>query len=218
MPQAKPILIQRAAAEFRRIIRPEIFGRIGQVEPAISARAADELNNWLYEVIKDALKDSELKSRKGEITRQLMGGVRVYGRSSLSQLRGEIRVQPWVFAHEYGAHVTSKSGKLLTIPFGYALRPDGSPKFASANSWRRFGSFIKRDRVNDKLFIVYKSASGDLRYLYTLVDSVDIPARLGLNQMAKAQLGGLIAAWGAIYIREVGKLPGLFEQWLEGVR
>jgi hypothetical protein len=217
MPQARPIYVVRAAQRFREIIRPDMFGKIGRVEPPIAMRAATELNNWLFEVVRETLAHSEIKSRKGEIRKQLLGGVRVFGRASLAQLRGQINVQPWIFAHEYGGEIGGK-GKLLTIPFGYALRADGSPKFASANSWRRFGSFIKRDKINDRLFIVYKAANGELRYLYTLVEEVHIPARLHLNRMGDNMLGGLMAAWGQIYIQEVGKLPGLFEQWLEGFR
>jgi hypothetical protein len=214
MPQSKPIYVNRAAAQFRAIIRPEMFGNIGRIEPLIAPRAADALNAWLFDVVREALADSDIKSRKGEIRKQLTGGIRVYGRSSLAQLRGQINVQPWVFPHEYGGKLTPR-GRYLAIPFGYALRGDGSPKFSSPNSWRRFNSYVIENKKKGKLYIVYKAANGDLRFLYTLVDSVTIPARLGLNRMAQAELGSLMAEWGRIYINVVRAMPEIFEQWLK---
>lgn len=213
MAVSRPIFESQAAQRFRQIIRPSLIGNIGRVEPLMAVRMADEFYDWLNEVIRRAIASTELQDEKQFIRSQLYRGVRVTGRSSLRTLRGRITVQPWIFPHEYGATIRPQNGaRALTIPIYHALRPDGSPKFRSANSWRRFGSFIYTPKGSDTSYIAYKAANGDLRVLYVLKDEVEIPARLGLNRMATSMLGGLLQAWYSIYVQEAAR-HGITNPW-----
>lgn len=210
MPRSRPIYINDAAQEFRRIIRPEMFGNIGHIEPIIAVRAAVELGSWMADLVAKTMQVTDLNDKKGEAKRQLFGGIRITGRASLARLVGRIDAQPWLFAQEYGAHIEAK-GKMLTIPFGFALRPDGSPKFRTAGSWKRFGSFIRKDKASGKLFIVYKAANGDLRYLYRLVDEVEVKPVLHLIRTAGSLIDLLWVSWGEIYLQEMLR-AGILDQ------
>lgn len=198
--------------DFRRTIRPGLVGRLGQVEPILARRAANAVWDWLTEVIEDTLKTTEIKSRSGELRRQLMHGRRVTGRASLRTMKARVWTQPWIFAHEFGATIEPKQ-KFLAVPFAYGVHPDGRAKFRSPLSWKRYGSFVLTHKDGRK-FIVYKSGK-ELKYLYILVDSVDIPERLGLNRMADSKLGELLSTLGEIYISQmflsgvdITRLPG----------
>ncbi len=184
---------------FRAMIRPSLIGNLARIEPLIASLAGEAVTLWMMETVEAALSSTEIKSRRGDLANQLRTGIRVTGKSSLRTMAGRIWTQPWVFPHEYGAHITPKNSPFLAIPFGYALHPDGRPKFRSPASWKRYGSFILTHKSDGRRFIVYKS--GDtLKYLYVLVDHVDIPARLGLNRMGNQRLGILLAELGQIYV------------------
>jgi hypothetical protein len=194
------LLYRVTAQRFREAIRPSLVGSLRDVDRAIAQRAGDVLAQWLRAVIREALAKSRINDDNGNIHRQLLDGMRVYGRASLSDLRGDLYGDPWIAAHEYGATIRPK-GRYLTIPVYYALRPDGRPKFRNASSWRRFGSFIYTAKSGNK-FIAYKSASGELRLLYLLLDEATIPPRLRLRITAGRNYEELMIAWGNIYIQE----------------
>lgn len=200
-----------AAQRFRAAIRPSLVGRLKYIEPDIAVRAADELGQWMVRVVEETMRNTRLKDNKGAVRRSLMAGIRLYGRRSLSNLRADIKVYPWLIAQEYGAHITKKD-KYLTIPLFYALRPDGSPKFKSARSWQRFGSFVYTQKSTGRKFLAYKSASGELRILYILLDEVDIKPVLGLIRTAGSMLDELMSVWGSIYLSEAVR-AGVFELW-----
>jgi hypothetical protein len=103
---------------------------------------------------------------------------------------------------------------MLTIPIYHALRLDGRPKFRSANSWRRFGSFIYTPKGSERSYIAYKSANRELRILYVLVDEVEIPARLGLHRMADRMIGELLNEWARIFVFYGGAL-GMTNPWTD---
>lgn len=200
------VLYSQDAKRFRAAIRPSLVGRLAQIEPAISNRAAEEIYDWLFEVIRDAMRATSLRDENGNILRQLRGGVRVTGRANLNALRGAIWTYPWIFAHEYGADIVPTTSEYLAIPIFYGLRADGSPKFKNPRSWNRYGSFVYTQRATGKKFLAYKSKeTGDLRILYILVDKTTIPARLGLNRMANSRVAALLTAWGQIYLEEIAK-------------
>jgi hypothetical protein len=187
--------------DFRAQIRPSLVGRLGRIEPQIAARARRELFEWLLEVVNQALRTTPIRSRTGAIGRQLRTGIRVVGAASLRTMQGKIWTQPWVFPHEYGATIQPKESPWLAIPFAYGVHPDGRPKFRSPGAWKRYGSFVFTRKEDQKKFIVYKSG-GRLKFLYVLVDQVEIPARLGLNRTADSKLGQLLGEFGVIYMQE----------------
>lgn len=206
MPRRRPLHIQRAAERFRTAIRASLFGNIGKVEPQMAARMGRELFDWLEDVVSTAMRETKIQDRKSEMANQLHAGVTVIGRASLRTMIGRIDAYPWVFPHEFGGELEPHTSAYLTIPIFYGLRGDGSPKYRTANAWRRFGSFIYTNKSTGKKFIAYKGANGDLRILYVLVDKVTIPKRLNVNRIADARLGRLISDWTRIYVQEASRV------------
>lgn len=213
MARRRPLYVNEAAQRFRAAIRPSLVGNIAKVEPIMSARMGAELFDWLLDTVRLAIRTSGINSRKGQLSAQLLSGVHVVGRMSLRTLTGRVDAYPWVFPHEFGANIQPKEGQYLTIPIFYGLRPDGSPKYRTPGSWRRWGSFVYTNKISGKKFIAYKSKEGgDLRILYVLVEENEIPARLGLNRIARARLDDLMAAWMMIYVQEAAR-AGITDLW-----
>ena len=214
MASLKVLYENRAAQRFRAAIRPSLLGNLKYIERPIAERAAHELGLWMLDVVTQTLRTTTLADRKGELSKQLRAGIRIYGRSSLSGLRGQIKVYPWIMAQEYGADIVPE-GRYLAIPIFHALRPDGSPKFNNPASWRRFGSFVYTQKTTGKKFLAYKSKQdGELKILYVLVDSVEIKPALGLIRTAENMLGTLMAIWGQVYLAEATKPQyKIFDLW-----
>lgn len=212
MARLRPIYVNRAAQQFRQLIRPSLQGNVLRAEPTMAMRMADELFEFLRNIIVETLRVTDLNDDKAELRRQLNQGIRVIGRNSLRTLQGRIDVYPWVFPHEFGGTLEPNNAQYLTVPLYYALRADGTPKYRTAGAWRRWGSFIYTQKSTGRKFIAYKGASGDLRILYILVDQVEIPARLGLNRMGDRMLGTLLASWYIIYVEEAARY-GIRDLW-----
>jgi hypothetical protein len=204
----------RAAQRFRAAIRPSLVGQLKYIEQPIAVEAANALGLWMMRVVEATLRTTVLNDRKGEVAKQLRGGIRIYGRGSLVNLRSQIVAYPWLMAQEFGASIDPKE-RYLAIPIFDALRPDGSVKFQNPRSWNRFGSFVWTQRGTGKKFLVYKSKQdGGLKFLYVLVEHVDIKPVLGLIRNADAMLGQLMATWGQIYLAEATKPQyKLFDLW-----
>lgn len=204
----------RTAQRFRAAIRPSLVGNLARIEPPIAVEAAQALGIWMMNVVVNTLRTTILNDDKGEVSKQLRAGIRVYGRSSLTNLRGVVLAYPWLFAHEYGASIDPKE-KYLTIPIFHGLRADGSPVFRSARSWKRFGSFVWTQKATGKKFLVYKSKQdGELKFLYVLVEHVELKPVLGLIRNAEALVPTLLGIFGQIYIAEATKPQyKIFDLW-----
>ena len=200
MASKRPLYTNAAAARFRAIIKPSLIqnGGVGATEPRIAARAAVALQDWLMDVVAETVQASRLRDPDRNVYNQLMQGVKITGRSSLSTLVGRVDAYPWLFPHEFGAHIVPKGHKYLAIPLFHAMRPDGSLKYNNPSSWGRWGAFVYKQKRTGKLFLAYKGADGELRVLYILLPFVNIKATLGLNVTAKKALGALLSVWGVI--------------------
>lgn len=207
---ARGLLHEVTAKEFRTVIRPALVGRIGVLEPVLAERMADDLQRWTTRVIAETLASTRLHDRERFIYEQLISSVRIYGAYSLNLLRADFFADPWLRIHEYGGTIRPTGGRqFLAIPIHDALRPDGSPKFRNPASWKRWGSFVYKSKNTNKLYLAYKSAGGDLRILYVLVEEVEIPARLGLRQNAEALYPALYEAWAASFL-DIAADAGIF--------
>jgi hypothetical protein len=209
---SKNVLWQVDAKEFRALIRPALFGKIGVLEPIIADLCGDALEAWMHGVITATISETRLHDGKGRIAEELQTNARVFGRYSLNELRGQFYAYPWLFAHEFGAEIHPHSSQYLALPIYNALRPDGSPKYRDPKSWQRWGSFVYTQRTTGRKFLAYKDAGGELRILYILVDKVTIPARLGLSVHAEAMVEYLYAAWAQIFV-EVASTSGFEVFW-----
>lgn len=205
-------IIDINAQAFRAAIRPSLVGFLGELEPAIAAEAAEALDQWLRQLVAATMATTKLKDPNGIVYAQLSRGIKITGAYGLNQLRGRIDVQPWLFAQEFGAHITPKKTKFLTIPLLFALRGDGTLKYNSATSWQRWGSFVYTDRNTGVRYLAYKGADGELRLLYLLVEWTDLKPILGLTNMAEKNIGQLAALWGGIYVNAMAS-SGLLDQW-----
>jgi len=195
----KTVIYEANAQAFRALVRPSMFGRLGELEPAMADEMAVALQVWLANVINTTMAVTKLNDKGGQILGSLLSSARVYGASSMLSLRGQIFAYPYIWAHEFGAEIHPVNGQYLAIPIYDALRPDGSPKYRNPSSWQRWGSFVWTQRGSGKKFLVYKNAGGSLVFLYILVEKVTIPKRLGLIDMADTLYPALIEAWTIIY-------------------
>jgi hypothetical protein len=212
VPSLVTIYSNRAAAKFREYVRPTLVGNLARIEPTIAEEAAIALGNWLVSVVEETMRTTKLNDKSDHIRDALLGGIRVYGRRSLSTLRGEVKAYPWVAIHETGGIIEPTEGReYLAIPIFWALRADGSRKFASPLSWKRFGSFIYTQKKTGKKFIAYKS-DGNLRILYILVHKVEIKPQLRLIETAGMMFDELWALWTEIYLNEIAS-AGVFNLW-----
>jgi hypothetical protein len=204
----------RSAQRFRAAIRPSLVGRLKYIEPNIAAQAAIALGEWMQDMVATTLRATIVNDPKGELARSLYSGIRIYGRASLSNLRAQVQVYPWIMAQEYGAHIEPTGGrKYLAIPIFFGLRADGSPKFLNPASWKRFGSFVYTSKADGRKFLAYKAKTDNqLKILYVLVDDVELKPKLGLVRTAGSMLGSLLSVWGEIYLREAVQ-AGVFELW-----
>jgi hypothetical protein len=76
-----------------------------------------------------------LSRRSGRAISSIRDGVRVSG-SRLGEIEGSLGGVSYLKTHEYGATITPKKSKWLTIPLPAALNPDGTPIKRSAKEWR----------------------------------------------------------------------------------
>lgn len=208
----KNVLFEVNARAFREIIRPALIGKIGQVEPVMAELMAAATDKWLQDVITSTMRDTRLKDDGGFVEQELRTNARVFGGYSLNELRGQFWAYPWLFAQEFGAEIHPTVGQYLALPIYNALRSDGTPKYRNPSSWKRWGSFVYKQKGTGKLFLAYKDADQKLRILYVLVEKVSVPARLGLTAHAEAMLEYLYTAWGQIFV-EVASSSGFEVFW-----
>lgn len=185
----------RARTAFANITK----NRLTDIEKRMIPQMRVAFNDFLKEAAITAYKSSKLKGR-GKLRQQLISDVKVVG-TNINNLRGSINGPIYGRAHEYGALIKPKRAKALTVPLDYAKFSNGAPKRKSAASWRHLGTFILKRKNNS--FIVYKLASGKIRYLYVLKKQVVLPARLGLRQTIKNNETQLLSAWGGTMVAEM---------------
>ena len=178
-----------------------ISGR-GNIRVARVVRNA--VRQALTDTIIRAYRDGAAPIRTGRTRLKLLGGVRAVG-SNLLTLRGWIVGPSYVEAHETGATITPKRARALTIPLEPALRPDGTPKLPSANSWRNIvGTFIYKSKKTGQAYIAYKNSSGNLTLLYVLVDSATLSKYKGFISRAwELEKPAIMAALGRAMIFEM---------------
>ena len=133
-------------------------------EQRVARKVREGLKRLLTEVAKDAIEDMGTRSGNARNV-MLFGGVRAFG-TTLGSLRGHIVGPGYIKAQEEGATITPKQAAGLAIPFGAALRPDGTPKLPGPRSWQNIeNTFWFKSRKTGKVYLVYKNMNGGITFL-----------------------------------------------------
>jgi hypothetical protein len=141
-----------------------------------------------------------LSRRSGRAIASIRDGVRVTG-SRLGEIEGSIGGAFYLRTHEYGATITPKKAKWLTIPLPAALNPDGTPIKQSARQWKN--TFVKQTEHGN--FLIYQQRGAQIVPLYALKKKVKIPPRLGARETMKAGLPYFVDKAFDAMLRELTK-------------
>ena len=114
--------------------------------------------------------------RSGNMIQKLLGGVKFErGRGGAA---ATFSGPSWLSVHEYGAVITPKRAKYLTIPLPAAMDSRGVPFKKSLSEWENT-KMVPTKRGNG--YLVYQERGNRIIPLYVLVTSVKIPPRLGMG-------------------------------------
>lgn len=191
--------------EVRAAIRPLVRNRLLELESRLVPELKIALGNFVEDVITQTFATTSIKSRTGKMKKSVEEGYRVYG-SKISNIRAVYRALPYVLAHEYGAIIRPTRARVLTVPLPAALRADGTPKFRSPRSWKRYGTFSYTSKETGQGYLAYKNARGELVLLYMYLDRVRIRPRLGLRKTHYKMLHELMRQWGLIIADELANI------------
>lgn len=134
---------------------------------------------------------TRLKSRSGEGINSIIESKEMRGGNTIESVEGRVGGNFYMAVHEFGAVITPKTAKYLTIPQPAALDSNGVPKKQSARQW--MNTFVAKTSKGN--LGIFQERSGRPVLLYILKKRVEIPARLGM--------GNTIAAKGDIMVRNL---------------
>lgn len=137
---------------------------------------------------------ASLSVRSGALLRSIAKSIQVRGKFSFGgEVTGQIG-SPLIYAstQEFGATITPKRAKWLTVPLPAALDSRGIMKLPKARDYPR--TFVQRSRKGN-LIIFQKRGKRKIVPLFVLKKSVTIPPRLNMSNAVEAgsrALGPLI--------------------------
>lgn len=118
-----------------------------------------------------------LSKRTGNLVASIERSVTIKGQTFRS-LQAYISVDFPGVIHEFGATITPKNAKYLTVPLPAALDSRGVPIKKSAREWDN--TFVARTKAGN--LIIFQNRGTQVVPLYVLKSSVTIPPRLGLRE------------------------------------
>lgn len=124
-----------------------------------------------------------LSRRSGKMLQTIVNSVGVRGKK-FTTIEGVIGGSAIAAVHEFGATITPKKAKYLTIPLPAALNSDGTPKKKSAREWQH--TFVAKSKAGN--LIIFQRQGTKIVPLYVLKTSVTIPPRLGMQKTLTAGL------------------------------
>jgi hypothetical protein len=122
-----------------------------------------------------------LSKRSGGMLKSIVESVRVNG-TTFDTITGEIGGSRIARVQEFGATITPKKAKYLTIPLPAALDQRGVPLKKSARDWDN--TFVARSKAGN--LIIFQRRGAIIVPLYVLKTSVTIPPRLGMGATLSA--------------------------------
>jgi len=138
-----------------------------------------------------------LSRRSGGGLRSIMESIKVQSGSEIQDVSGRIGGNYYMRVHEYGATITPRTAKYLTIPMPAALDARGIPKKRSAREWSN--TFVAPTKSG---LMIFQKRASRIVPLYLLKKSVKIPARLGMYDKL-GDMGGYLLS---NVIKEVDKI------------
>lgn len=187
------------------------FGALNRAQ-GFSGRAQIRMAQKMREVLRVALErtiDDNFPVRTGRTKAQAMGGVRVFG-TTFNNIRGHIIAPSYIALMDQGGEIEPQQAEFLAIPFGYALRPDGTPKLPGPRSWKNIvNTFVYKSKRTGGLYIAFKTADGSLQVLYTLVEMAEFRPRRFLQKAWRQQQGDLMQEFGQIMLEEIARVDVL---------
>lgn len=117
-----------------------------------------------------------LSRRTGGMIQSVVESVEVNGQT-FDTIRGTIGGNLIARVQEFGATITPKNAKFLTIPLPAALDSSGVPIKKRARDWPN--TFVARSKAGN--LIIFQRRGAEIVPLYVLKTSVTIPPRLGMQ-------------------------------------
>ena len=127
--------------------------------------------------------------------------MKVTGGGTIDDIRLTVEAPSEIAVHEFGAEIRAKSKKYLAIPVLFGLRADGTPKAKGPKSYTRYKPFVFTSKDGRK-FLAYRTAGGDLRVIYRLIESIRIGRRLRLNAAFDRRSGEIATIFGKLIVQE----------------
>jgi hypothetical protein len=118
-----------------------------------------------------------LSRRSGAMVQSIVESVQVNGRA-FDKITGQIGGSMIAAMQEFGATITPKTAKYLTVPLPAALDSKGLPRKKSAREWDN--TFVARSKAGN--LIIFQRDGAKIVPLFVLKTSVTIPPRLGMRK------------------------------------
>jgi len=118
-----------------------------------------------------------LSKRSGKLLQSIVSSVNVRG-TTFTTIQGFIGGSHIARVQEFGATITPKRAKFLTVPLPAALNENGTPKKQKARDWKN--TFVAKSKAGN--LIIFQKRGTKIIPLYLLKTSVTIPPRLGLRR------------------------------------
>ncbi len=185
------------------------FGRLRQAK-GFSGRAqirmAQEMRDALELRLQNVIYDSGFPVRTGRSQRASRAVARG---TSFSGLRGHLIGPANIKVLNDGAEINPNAGEYLAIPFGEALRADGTPKLPGPLSWKNVQkTFIYKSKKTGEKYVAYKRGGdeGTIVCLYVLVEIAEIQPRGFMDKAWRKQAGPLGRDFGQIMLAEIARV------------
>ncbi len=117
-----------------------------------------------------------LSRRTGGMVQSIIESVEVNGQT-FDTIRGTIGGNLIARVQEFGATITPKNAKFLTVPLPAALDGNGVPLKKRARDWPN--TFVAKSKAGN--LIIFQRRGAEIVPLYVLKTSVTIPPRLGMQ-------------------------------------
>lgn len=153
---------------------------------------ASELRDF---IVTDRLSGQILNVRSG----QLRSGVR-HRRKAPGHWQVTSSV-PYGAAHEFGATITPKKGKYLSIPVGKALTASGVPRYASP---RQVPDLVYIERKGKKPILAKKKRNGGLDVYFVLVKKTVLRKKRWMGSALEEQKDKIEARVASVAARRLG--------------
>lgn len=170
-------------------------------------RMAQEMREAIERRLENVIMDSSFPVRTGRSQRN--SSARAFG-ASFNVMRGHIIGPANIKVLNDGAEINPQDGEYLAIPFGEALRADGTPKLPGPLSWKNIrNTFIYKSKKTGERYVAYKRGDGDdstVVCLYVLIEMASVKPRRFMDKAWRNQSSALGREFGNIMVSEISRI------------